>query len=221
MTSAGRMISPNFDRRCSITVCAMTSPSLALIGIALKNFETSVSIAVSPMLLPGCNVEIRFLYQVLRGFPKQQVFAQALLGFEVASVDPRVPGINFVMPEDGYISMTDFALQMRMVDFLHGLYPKVRITLHAGEIAPGLVTYEGLCCHVRLAVNEGHAERIGHGVDVMYENRPNDLMKELAAKHVMVEINLTSNDLILGVAGNSHPIPALSQIWRARRSLNR
>jgi len=160
-----------------------------------------------PDASPGCNVEIRFLYQVLRGFPKQQVFAQALLGFEVASVDPRVPGINFVMPEDGYISMTDFALQMRMVDFLHGLYPKVRITLHAGEIAPGLVTYDGLCCHVRLAVNEGHAERIGHGVDVMYENRPNELLKELAAKHVMVEINLTSNDVILGVAGNSHPFP--------------
>jgi adenosine deaminase len=155
----------------------------------------------------GCKVEIRFLYQVLRGFPKQQVFAQALLGFEVASVDPRVLGINFVMPEDGYISMTDYVLQMRMVDFLHGLYPRVRITLHAGEIAPGLVTYEGLCCHVRLAVNEGHAERIGHGVDVMYENRPYGLLKEMAAKHVMVEINLTSNDVILGVTGNSHPFP--------------
>src|ERR1700751_226276 len=155
----------------------------------------------------GCNVEIRFLYQVLRGFPKQQVFAQALLGVAVASIDTRVPGINLVMPEDGYISMTDYALQMRMVDFLHGLYPKVRITLHAGEIAPGLVTYEGLCCHVRLAVNEGHAERIGHGVDVMYEKRPYDMLKEMAAKHVMVEINLTSNDVILGVAGNSHPFP--------------
>ena len=41
----------------------------------------------------------------------------------------------------------------------------------------------------------------------MYENRPGDLLKELAAKHVMVEINLTSNDVILGIAGNSHPFP--------------
>jgi adenosine deaminase len=155
----------------------------------------------------GCNVEIRFLYQVLRGFPKQRVFAQALLGFEVASVDPRVPGINFVMPEDGYISMSDYALQMQMIDFLHRLYPKVRITLHAGEIAPGLVTYEGLCCHIRLAIDDGHAERIGHGVDLMYENRPYDLLKEMAAKHLMVEINLTSNDVILGVVGDSHPFP--------------
>ena len=152
-------------------------------------------------------MQLRYLYQVLRGFPPEQVFAQTLLGFEVASADSRVVGINLVMPEDGYISMRDYALQMRMVGFLHGLYPKVRISLHAGEIAPGLVTYEGLCCHIRLAVDDGHAERIGHGVDVMYEDHPYDLLKELAAKHVMVEINLSSNDLILGISGKNHPFP--------------
>jgi adenosine deaminase len=156
---------------------------------------------------PACRVQLRYLYQVLRDFPKEQVFAQAVLGFEVASADPRVVGVNFVMPEDGYISMSDYPLHMRMVNFLHSRYPKVHISLHAGEIAPGLVTYEGLCCHVRLAVEEAHAERIGHGVDVMYEDRPYDLLKEMAEKHVMVEINLTSNDVILGVSGKDHPFP--------------
>jgi adenosine deaminase len=159
----------------------------------------------------ACKVQIRFLYQVLRGFPKQQVFAQALLGFETASVDPRVVGLNFVMPEDGYTAMTDYTLQMRMVRFLHELYPKVHISLHAGEIAPGLVPFEGLCCHIRLAVEQAHAERIGHGVDVMYEDRPHELMKEMAAKHVMVEISLTSNDMILGVSGKDHPFPMYRQ----------
>ena len=156
---------------------------------------------------PACKVQVRFLYQVLRGFPKEQVFAQTLLGFETASADPRFVGINMVMPEDGYISMSDYALQMKMVGYLRTLYPKVHITMHAGEITPGLVTYEGLCCHIRLAVEDAHAERIGHGVDVMYENHPYDLLKEMAAKHVMVEINLTSNDVILGVSGKDHPFP--------------
>ncbi|MGH9703588.1 MAG: adenosine deaminase, partial [Candidatus Acidiferrales bacterium] len=55
----------------------------------------------------ACQVELRFIYQVLRGFSKEQVFAQTVLGFEVASADPRVVGINFVMPEDGYTSMQD------------------------------------------------------------------------------------------------------------------
>lgn len=161
----------------------------------------------SPQETPACNVTIRYLYQILRGFPKEQVFAQTLVGFEVASADPRFVGINYVMPEDGTTSMADYALHMKIVGFLHGLYPKVHISLHAGELAPGLVPPEGLCCHIRLAVEEGHAERIGHGVDVMHEDRPYDLLKEMAAKHIMVEINLTSNDVILGVAGKEHPLP--------------
>jgi adenosine deaminase len=161
----------------------------------------------TPEEMPGCKITFRYLYQILRGFPKEQVFAQTLLGFEAASADPRFLGINYVMPEDGAISMRDYALHMKIVGFLHGFYPKVHISLHAGELAPGLVPPEGLCCHIRLAVEEGHAERIGHGVDVMHEDRPYDLLKELAAKHVMVEINLTSNDVILGVSAKDHPLP--------------
>ena len=90
-------------------------------------------------------------------------------------------------------------------DILRTLYPKVRVSLHAGELAPGLVPPEGLCCHIRLAVEQAKADRIGHGVDVMYENRPYELMKDMAAKRVMVEINLTSNDVILGIKGKHHP----------------
>ena len=158
-----------------------------------------------PDAAPACRVQIRYLCQVLRGFPKQQVFAQSILCFELASLDPRFVGVNFVMPEDGYVAMTDYAVQMRMVEFLHKTYPKVHISLHAGEIAPGLVPYEGLCCHIRLAVEQASAERIGHGVDILYEDHPHELLKEMAAKHVMVEINLTSNDVILGVGGKEHP----------------
>jgi len=156
---------------------------------------------------PACKITIRYLYQVLREFPKEQVFAQTLLGFEIASDDPRFVGINYVQPEDGIKSMADYALHMKMVGFLHGLYPKVHISLHAGELAEGLVPPDGLCCHIRLAVEDAHAERIGHGVDVMHEDRPYELLKEMAAKHVMVEINLTSNDVILGVTGKDHPFP--------------
>jgi adenosine deaminase len=160
-----------------------------------------------PSQAAACSVQVRYIYQVLRAFPPEQVFAQTLLGFEAASADPRVVGVNYVQPEDDRVAMSDYALHMKMLEFFHGIYPKVHISLHAGELAPGLVTPEGLCCHIRLAVEEAHAERIGHGVDVMYENRPYDLLKEMAAKHVMVEINLTSNDVILGVSGKNHPLP--------------
>jgi adenosine deaminase len=160
-----------------------------------------------PSARAACSVKVRFLYQVLRGFPPQQVFTQTLLAFEVASQDPRVVGLNFVMPEDGYLSMSEYHRQMLMLDYLHSVYPKVHISLHAGEIAPGLVPPEGLRFHIREAVDLGHAERIGHGVDVMYENEPQSLLREMADRHIMVEINLTSNDVILSVTAPWHPLP--------------
>jgi adenosine deaminase len=162
----------------------------------------------TPGALPACSVKIEFLYQILRAFPPQQVFAQTLLGFEVASADPDVLGINFVQPEDAYMAMTEYSRQMRMLDYLHSVYPTIHISLHAGELAPGLVPPAGLRFHIREAVEVGHAERIGHGVDAMYEDRPNELLKELARKHVMVEINLTSNAGILGVTAPNHPLPS-------------
>jgi len=173
-----------------------------------KASRAAVERCGTPAAAAGCGIEIRWLYQVLRGFPPQQVFAQTLLGFEVASVDPQVVGINFVMPEDGRISMQDYHLQMQMLDYLHSVYPKVHITLHAGEVAPGLVPPEGMSFHIREAVELGHAERIGHGVDVLYEDHPAELLKEMAEKHISVEINLTSNDGILGIKGTDHPLAA-------------
>jgi adenosine deaminase len=153
----------------------------------------------------ACHVEIRYIYQVLRAFPPEVVFAQTLLGFEYAQTDPRVVGINYVQPEDDPVAMENYALGMRQIDYLHGVYPKLHISLHAGELAPGMVPPDGLRFHIRMAVETGHAERIGHGVDVMYEDRPYDLLREMAANHVMVEINLTSNNVILGIAGYEHP----------------
>jgi hypothetical protein len=156
---------------------------------------------------PACRVVVHHLYQVFRESPKEQVFAQVLAGFMIASLDPGVVGINFVQPEDGVTSMRDYHVQMRMVEYAHGLYPKVHITLHAGELASGLVPPAGLRFHVREAVELGHAERIGHGVDVMYEKDAAGLLELMKQRRVMVEINLTSNDLILGVRSKEHPFP--------------
>jgi adenosine deaminase len=161
----------------------------------------------TPTADPGCRVTIRYISTVLRAFPPAQVFAQTLGGFELASRDPRVVSVNPVMPEHDYIPRHDFALHMKMFDYMHQHYPRVRITMHAGELAPGLVPPEDLRSHIRDSIEIGHAERIGHGVDVMYENHPFDLLRQMAARKVMVEICLTSNDVILGVRGPQHPLP--------------
>ncbi len=165
----------------------------------------------TPQADPGCQVNVRYLYQVLRGLPPQIVFAQILLGFELAQADPRFVGLNLVMPEDWYVPMHDFDLHMKILDFLHGIYPKVHITLHAGELAMGLVPPEGLRFHIRRSIEQGHAERIGHGVSVMSERDATGLLREMAERNVLVEICLTSNASILGAEGANHPLPTYLQ----------
>ena len=156
---------------------------------------------------PGCGVTIRYLYQVLRGLPREQVFAQILLGFELTKADPRFVGFNLVMPEDYYVPMHDFDLHMRIIEALHKFYPATHVSLHADELWMGLVPPEGLRFHIRESIERAGAERIGHGVAVMSEDDPIGLLQEMATKNVLVEICLTSNDVILGVSGDEHPLP--------------
>ena len=149
---------------------------------------------------------VRYIYPALRAVSPTQMFSQMLLAFELARQDSRMVGVNMVQPEDWLVPMRDFQLHMRILSFLKELYPNVHVTLHAGELAPGMVPPEGLRFHIRESVEIGHAERIGHGVDVMYEQDPHELLEEMARLNVMVEINLTSNYMILGVRGRQHPL---------------
>jgi adenosine deaminase len=157
--------------------------------------------------MPACRVELRFLYQVLRGTTPASDFAQIAMAYEMASADPRFVGLNLVRAEDWTGPLDQYDTDMHMLGVLGGMYPKVHLSLHAGELAPGLVPPSDLAFHIREAVEQAHAERIGHGVDVMYEDHPYQLLKEMADKHIMVEINLTSNDVILNVKGEEHPLP--------------
>jgi hypothetical protein len=155
----------------------------------------------------GCSVTIRYVAQVSRNNSLGQVYAQMVTGLALAN-DPesKVVATNLVQGEDGLNSMQNFSVHMQMLKFLRPLYPRARVTLHAGELAPGLVTPDGLTFHIRESVMVARAERIGHGVDIMHETEPFELLKEMARRNVMVEICLSSNDLILGISGSRHPL---------------
>jgi len=161
----------------------------------------------TPQADAGCSVTIRYVAQVSRNSAPGQVFAQMVTGLALAN-DPqsKVVATNLVQGEDGLNSMQYFSLHMQMLKFLRPLYPRAHVTLHAGELAPGLVSPDGLLFHIRESVMVARAERIGHGVDIMHESDPFELLKEMARRTVMVEICLSSNDLILGISGAQHPL---------------
>lgn len=161
---------------------------------------------------PGCSVTVRYIAQVARSAPLGQVYAQMVTGFALANnPDSKVVALNLVQAEDGLASMQNFSLHMQMLQFLRPRYPNAHVSLHAGELAPGVVPPDGLTFHIRESVMTARADRIGHGVDIMHENDPYELLKEMARRNVMVEICLSSNDLILGVSGPQHPLATYMQ----------
>lgn len=155
----------------------------------------------------ACNVAVKLQYYVLREQPLDNVFAQALNGFEAVSRSKgTLVGVNLVQAEDGIISLRDYQKQMEIFQFLHTLYPEVPIALHAGELSPSSVVPKELNAHIFDAIFTGHAQRIGHGVDIAYEDAPQATLEYMAKNHLPVEINLISNLRILNVSGKNHPL---------------
>ena len=50
-----------------------------------------------------------------------------------------------------------------------------------------------------------NAKRIGHGVDIAFEEQSILLLNEMKRRRIAVEINLSSNEFILGVKDDAHP----------------
>jgi adenosine deaminase len=178
---------------------------------AVEAQEREVLACDSPHPDPGCRVTVRYLQTGTRILAPERVFAQLAAGFALAAADSRVVGVNLVAPEDAYVARKDYRLHMAMLDFLHQQAPQTAVALHAGELAPGLVPPEDLRFHIREAVQVAHARRIGHGVDVFYEDDPFALLADLAQRNVLIEIALLSNAQILGIKGDHHPFPLYRQ----------
>ena len=133
-----------------------------------------------------------------------QVYLELLSGFVATAQSPLLVGVNIVAPENHHVSMRDYTLHMRMYNYLSRRYPSVNRALHAGELTLGMVRPEGLLFHIEEAIDIAGAQRIGHGIDIPYETNSLSIIEKMK-RGIAVEINLTSNEFILGVAGNAHP----------------
>ncbi|HEX4959272.1 MAG TPA: hypothetical protein VF173_00440 [Thermoanaerobaculia bacterium] len=170
---------------------------------------------------PGCEVTVRRQIEMHRIFAPIAICQEALAGFAASHADRRhLVGINIVAAEDAYIARADYLRHMSLIGNLGRLYPDVGRSLHAGELAEGLVPPNDLRFHIASAVCTAGAQRIGHGVDLTYEAGSGALLQEMAGRErspactahsasgaVAVEINLVSNAQLLGVQGAEHPFP--------------
>jgi len=183
---------PDFDRmRAKLDAAGMP----ALVAQSSKNIDDAEA-GMRKILLcntrtpdVGCGLTIRYIAYVLRDMTPEQVFAQIQLGFEAAAADPRVVSVNPVEPQDDYLPMHDFDLHMRMFAYFHQRYPKVKLTMHAGELFPGLIAPEAMYDNqlIRKTILIGGADRIGHGLDILDEKDAHDTLALMARRHILVE----------------------------------
>ncbi len=161
----------------------------------------------------GKDIAVAFIQQINRTAAPEQVFAQLAYSFELVRQSAETVSLNLVAPEDNPVALRDYALHMAMIDALYSRpeYTGTNITLHAGELTLGLVPPRHLRSHIRDAITAGHARRIGHGVDALYEDAPMSLLRQMHREHIAVEVCLTSNDVILNVTGAEHPFDVYRQ----------
>ncbi len=132
------------------------------------------------------------------------VFSALYSAFKAVEQSDLLVGVNIVGPENGVVAIADYNLHMQMFAYLKKKFPNVNRALHAGELTLGMVRPKNLKFHISQAIHIAGAQRIGHGVDLPYEEEAINLLKEIKEKSV-VEICFTSNEFILGVKGRDHP----------------
>jgi len=151
---------------------------------------------------------MRYLAFITRTGDPLSTFLNLLTAFETvhSSASKNLVGLNIVAPEDNPVSMRDYWLHMQFFAYCHTVYPDVRYSMHAGELTEGLVQPEQLTWHIASAVYDAGTNRIGHGVDIAYERNNYELLHYMSTNKIAVEINLLSNEFILGVKNDRHPI---------------
>ena len=171
-----------------------------------EEFNTKLAATHKRLHMDDSTFTMRYQNYVVRVVPPADVFKTLIVAFESANTSPLIVGVNIVAPEDNEISMHDYWLHMQMFRFCHQKFPNVKYSMHAGELTLGLVKPEELTWHINAAVRTAGANRIGHGVDMPYEHDSYELLKYMTSNNVAIEINLYSNEFILKVKGDRHPI---------------
>ncbi len=157
----------------------------------------------------ACDVGVFFHATILRFLPIEQVIFQAVLAYQLVAKDARFVGVNIAGAEDNRVALESYKTQMQIFALLNKYYPQLKgsLAMHAGELKLGLVKPEHLTHHITDAVTVAGAKRIGHGVSIAQELPYHAAsLQKIKANKVAIEVNLTSNRVILAVAGEQHPL---------------
>lgn len=152
------------------------------------------------------DIIVRYIPQLRRSASPYDTFISAAANLQASKVDNLIVATNMVQVEAGLFSLIYFDDQMEILDFLWNKLDKPNIALHAGELVLRESPVEPMRNRISKSIITGHAQRIGHGISIAWEKDVAGTLKMMHDQDIPVEICLSSNDMILGIAGNDHPL---------------
>jgi len=148
------------------------------------------------------NFTTKFLLTIDRTLGPYLFFELVYYASNIVKKSSSVVDINIVNREDNKNSLFYNNIQMKIIKYFKDLY-KIKISLHSGELTHRLTRLENLN-HISTAIEI--SDRIGHGVDIIYEPNPLNIINKMRNEKIAVEINLLSNDFLLGVKPSDNPV---------------
>ncbi len=158
------------------------------------------------MLGENPDIIVKFISHLYRHQTNYELFVRAVVNLMASKIDKDIVATNLVQCESHPLSLQNFDAQMTMLDFLYNKLDKPNIALHAGELSLREASLESMRERISQSIIKGHALRIGHGVSIAWEKNPQATLAMMQERGIPIEICLSSNDDILGVKGQDHPL---------------
>jgi len=153
----------------------------------------------------GNDVDVAWILEIKRNQPFEHFWINAVLAFAITDKVHDIVAINMVEPEYALIASQDYVKQIKLLEILHLYFPKVKIVMHAGEL-PVDVAQHSSVDHIATVLEYLQPLRIGHGAVIAYEKNQEKTIANMAQQSIPIEINLSSNEKILGIKGSQHPL---------------
>ena len=147
---------------------------------------------------------------MLRAFPKEEVVAQMLAGFELASADPRVWWQSTWCNRRTNIALCTISICTCACSIIStACIPACTCHPPRAGVADSWRSgfEELLASHIRESIEVGHAERIGHGLDVLYEADVPGLLAEMAQRSSGGRDCVYSHEVVRGMTGSENVLP--------------
>ena len=154
---------------------------------------------------------MRYIPDVSRLYSNVQFYAAINAVIQLCQSDSRFLGFTIAGPEHDHNAIKNFSTQMAIIKLLCGIHKFTNYNLHAGELV-AMITDEGTMQNrIKDSLAAG-SKRLGHCACLSDSaNWLTELIPDMKKKDCPVEVCFSSNENILGLSADNHPIVLLHQ----------